>query len=394
MSPAFHNHSPLWSVLTAQKAELASNFVVLNRFVLGFCTESKKIMATPIWPSDEGDVTIQGIPLFDDRVWEAFGAEEPAALHDAVHVGTSAQTTPRSESDKHVDQKASRPFNETAFPHSQNPTFSMSQTESGKSEVFFPGTPNDASASRASGVTQSHDQLPLEIDECVLTGAPQCSPEDAFTLMELTDVVGGNAVSGGDHLGGPCDGDHLAGPCDMDGDMDGDLLQGDDVLGASWDACDHTGNLEAILRSSYQPAKPSQCGSATGQHSAQPSIAGILSHIHASAASAASAVPADAGKQLWEGPAAEFEAARRRGECETEERRREGDDGENAANFARFATLPSAGAVGATEGGGAERANAGGLCDSVLRSPSPLCDSIPQRLSLLQVRADDGSVDF
>ncbi|CAI5497748.1 unnamed protein product [Closterium sp. Naga37s-1] len=81
--------------------------------------------------------------------------------------------------------------------------------------------------------------------------------------MELNDVIGGNAVP---------DGDHLAGPCDMDGDMDGDLLEGDDVLGASWDACDHTGNLEAILRSSYQSAKHSQSGSATGQNLAHPLV--------------------------------------------------------------------------------------------------------------------------
>ncbi|CAI7820671.1 unnamed protein product [Closterium sp. NIES-54] len=115
----------------------------------------------------------------------------------------------------------------------------MSPTPSGKSEVFLPCTPNDASALKASAVTHPHDQIHQEIDECALTGAPQCTPEDAFTLMELSDVVGGNAVP---------DGDHLAGPCDMDGGMDGDLLEGDDVLGASWDACDHTGNLEAILR--------------------------------------------------------------------------------------------------------------------------------------------------
>ncbi|CAI7812570.1 unnamed protein product [Closterium sp. NIES-54] len=262
----------------------------------------------------------------------------------------------------------------------------MSPTESGKSEVFLPCTPNDASASEASAVTHPHDQIHQEIDECALTGAPQCTPEDAFTLMELSDVVGGNAVP---------DGDHLAGPCDMDGGMDGDLLEGDDVLGASWDACDHTGNLEAILRSSYQPAKQSQSlsrlkksfestqsGSATGQHLAQSSIAGILSHIHASAAYAATA---DAGKLLWEGPAAVFEDERRRGEGEFEERRGEGD-GENA-KLAKFAAVAEA-----TKRGGTERARdtvdtycANTVCDTVLRSPSPPRGSIPQRLSLLQV---------
>ncbi|CAI7853999.1 unnamed protein product, partial [Closterium sp. NIES-53] len=248
----------------------------------------------------------------------------------------------------------------------------MSPTESGKSEVFLPGTPNDASALKASAVTHPHDQIHQEIDECALTGAPQCTPEDAFTLMELSDVVGGNAVP---------DGDHLAGPCDMDGGMDGDLLEGDDVLGASWDACDHTRNLEAILRSSYQPAKQSQSGSATGQHLAQSSIAGILSHIHASAAYAATA---DAGKLIWEGPAAVFEDERRRGEGEFEERRGEGD-GENA-KLAKFAAVAEA-----TKRGGTERARdtvdtycANTVCDSVLRSQSPPRGSIPQLLSLLQ----------
>ncbi|CAI5971095.1 unnamed protein product [Closterium sp. NIES-65] len=158
--------------------------------------------------------------------------------------------------------------------------------------------------------------------------------------MELNDVIGGNVATDGDHLAGPCDGD-------MEGDMDGDLLEGDDVLGASWDACDHTGNLEAILRSSYQTARHAQSGSATGQHHVQSSIAGILSHIHASAASPGTA---DAGKLLWEGPAGEFEAARRRGVCESE-RRGEGD-GANA----KCATVPATAVAEATEGGGTERA--------------------------------------
>ncbi|CAI5497752.1 unnamed protein product [Closterium sp. Naga37s-1] len=162
--------------------------------------------------------------------------------------------------------------------------------------------------------------------------------------MELNDVIGGNAVP---------DGDHLAGPCDMDGDMDGDLLEGDDVLGASWDACDHTGNLEAILRSSYQSAKHSQSGSATGQNLAQSSIAGILSHIHASASSAAAAV-AEAAK----GGGTE----RARGAVE------------------KLDVLESS-----VAGADTYCATAGGLCDSaVLRSPSPPRGSIPQRLSLLQ----------
>ncbi|GJP40907.1 hypothetical protein CLOM_g570 [Closterium sp. NIES-68] len=374
-------------------------------------------MATPIWPSDEGDVAIQGFPLFDDRVWEAFGAEEPSAGHDAASHGTAVQMTHLEkhlenhlENNRH-EQKVSRPSTEHAYPHTDNSRFNMSPTESGRSEIFAPGTPNDASTSKASGATQSHGQFAQDMDECVFMGAAECT--DDFPLLEMTNVVDGNAVADGEGLAGQCE-----------GDMDGDLLEENDVLGASWDARDHTGNLEAILRSSYQPsAKHAQSGSAKGQHLVQASIAGILSHIHSSAASAApaSAAPADAEKLLWEGAAMEFDEERQGRECRLEERRDEGD-GENA-NIAEGAALSAAAAAEAgearpaavvaaeepvcktAEGGGLESGRrdrvvgspvaAGAYCASeripsasALRSPSPPRDSIPQRLSLLQATRD------